>query len=104
VSFFFFGVPTSLPEKLGAEERLGLNLKDLRSWKKNCPGVNPSNHSGHPGRVTLGFVNIPAAPDRVNPSKIACSQIFEASRVRFSRLAGWTQALLDRFHAERFTP
>ena len=47
VSFCFFGVPTSLPEKLGAEERLGLNLKDLRSWKKNCPGVNPSNRSGH---------------------------------------------------------
>jgi hypothetical protein len=69
VSFFFFGVPTSLPEKLGAEERLGLNLKDLRSWKKNCPGMNPSNQSDHPGRVTLGFLNIPAASDRVNPSE-----------------------------------
>jgi hypothetical protein len=84
VSFFFFGVPTSLPEKLGAEERLGLNLKDLRSWKKNCPGVNPSNRSGHLGRVTLGFLNIPAASDRVNPSEPVDCKMRGLSRATFA--------------------
>jgi hypothetical protein len=80
----FFGVPTSLPEKLGAEERLGLNLKDLRSWKKNCPGMNPSNQSGHPGRVTLGFLNIPAASDRVNPSEPVDCKMRGLSRAIFA--------------------
>jgi hypothetical protein len=84
VSFFFFRRADIAPGEARRRRTAGIELKDLRSWKKNCPGMNPSNQSGHPGRVTLGFLNIPAASDRVNPSEPVDCKMRGLSRAIFA--------------------
>jgi len=64
----FFGMPTSLPEKRGAEERLGLNLRMTFVEKKLPRSEHPKQIIRPPGRVTLGSLNIRGGSESVNPS------------------------------------